>query len=44
MHLDPWIRRTFIDPNYKSRFDLEKDYDIIDALFYGRKDELINEL
>lgn len=42
--IEPWIQRTFIDANYKSPREAERDLEIIDAIYFGRTDELIDEL
>lgn len=42
--IDPWIQRTFKDPNYRSERELMAEHDIIDVIFEGRTDELIDEV
>lgn len=42
--IDPWMMRMFKDPNYQSEREKQVDKDIIDVIFEGRTEELLQEV
>lgn len=42
--IEPWIQKTFVNPNYVSPHDIDADKDVLDVILSGRTKELIEEL